>query len=254
MPILFVFENDLRMTTNSNSSNDSDSWEGLAKDLFGIDVGKNESDDEPFEVIDLSSLDPEPEEPVEEESVESEAVAESDDSDAGDEDADIVFEKDDDDEFDIIFEEDDDGEVAPEPEPAPVRASSPQAEPVAETREPRSARKSVPKSDADDSFWDPLDDWNVGGTSGKKTSSRPASESALPSEKNPSSGAKRVDSADEDDGVEESVPAAKKQVTGERPKKRRPPRKSEPAPPQDDDSFEFGVGVLDDEEENFFEP
>ena len=46
------------MTTNQNSSNDPDSWEGLARDLFGIDVGKSDSDkeEETFEVIDLSSL------------------------------------------------------------------------------------------------------------------------------------------------------------------------------------------------------
>ena len=46
-----------------------DSWEDLAKDLFGIEVNKDVTD-EPFEVIDSSSLDPEPEvveEPVAEE-------------------------------------------------------------------------------------------------------------------------------------------------------------------------------------------
>ncbi|MGZ0166783.1 MAG: hypothetical protein ACKVII_22905, partial [Planctomycetales bacterium] len=195
------------MTTNQNSSNDPDSWEGLAKDLFGIDVGKKDADDEPFEVIDLSSLEPEAE-PVEEEPVEIEVAAEDVDSDVeDDEDSDIVFEDDDDDDFDIIFDEDDEEEeeVAAEPEPAPAPTRSRQPEPVAEAAEPRPARKSVPKSDADDSFWDPLDDWDIGGKSHKKSTARSTEESPKPVKP------ARVEADDEGDSSEDVAPVAKKE-------------------------------------------
>ena len=123
------------MTTNQNSSNDPDSWEGLARDLFGIDVGKNDSDDEPFEVIDLSSLEPETA-PVEDEPVAAaEQTIDSDDDD--DVDSDDYFDDDDDDDddddYDIIFEEDDDEEAAPEPEPVSAPTRPRQPAPVAET-------------------------------------------------------------------------------------------------------------------------
>ena len=222
------------MTTNQNSSSDPDSWEGLARDLFGIDVGKNDGDDEPFEVIDLSSLEPAAEaEPVTsaESAFESEEVDDEDDQD-------IVFEDDDDDDFDIIFEEEDEEDEAVAI-PSPARKPAPEPKPVAEDRKERAPRQRTPKSDAADSFWEPLDDWDV---TGRKSSARGAAETTSRS---------RAAAADEGDSVEEVAQVAKKERAEVSRKHSPPAQRQKPPVSEADDSF--GFGVLDDDDENFFE-
>ncbi|MDA0284576.1 MAG: hypothetical protein O3B86_14605, partial [Planctomycetota bacterium] len=90
------------MTANSNSPRDPDSWEGLARDLFGIDVGQSDSDDEAFEVIELSSLEPVADTPAEIREA-TEPVSSSDLSDIPSSVADDDF----DDDSDIIFDDGD---------------------------------------------------------------------------------------------------------------------------------------------------
>ena len=178
-----------RIMAKAPTPGQEDSWEDLAKDLFGIEVNKDVTD-EPFEVIDSSSLDPEPEvaeEPVAEEPTEpaateeepvgstageasseveaaeevtAEEVAEEADDDSVE---DILFEED-----DIVFPEDDDEEEVIAEEEPDLEAAAENLKPLEEPAHAADDSDKEGDSDEGDSYWDPLAEWDWSESKGRR--------------------------------------------------------------------------------------